>query len=185
MHECQKNIIVNFIIRKLKSKHTSLKKYTNWAKLIYFSLVLREREEKKTKYFAPSPNGGFSDKWKHIFYSSSTFQLILIQKASKKLQKYNTKNLDLILTFPMVWTANCRVLSLWIVLNYKVTGTKKTSSNTSFWKSKGSDHLAHSWGGLGRFLGSQWDRLLKYTLVFQHFSFGPPPWKLWKKELSK
>ena len=35
------------VIQKLKSKHTSLKKYTNWAKLIYFSLVLREREEKK------------------------------------------------------------------------------------------------------------------------------------------
>ena len=32
---------------KLKSKQTSLKKYTNQAKLIYFSLVLREREEKK------------------------------------------------------------------------------------------------------------------------------------------
>ena len=43
---------VNLIVQKLKSKHTSLKKYTNWAKLIHFSLVLREREEKK-KYFAP------------------------------------------------------------------------------------------------------------------------------------
>ena len=30
----KKNIIVNFIIQKLKSKHTSFKKYTNWAKLI-------------------------------------------------------------------------------------------------------------------------------------------------------
>ena len=30
----KKNIIVKFIIQKLKSKHTSLKKYTNWAKLI-------------------------------------------------------------------------------------------------------------------------------------------------------
>ena len=46
-----KNIIVNFIIQKLKSKHTSLKKYTNWAKLIYFSLVLREREEEKNQIF--------------------------------------------------------------------------------------------------------------------------------------
>ena len=27
-----------------------------------------------------------------------------------------------------------------------------------FLKSKGSDHLAHSWGGLSRFLGFQWDR---------------------------
>ena len=28
---------------------------------------------------------------------------------------------------------------------------------------KGSDHLAHSWGGLGRFLGSQWERQLKFS----------------------
>ena len=35
----------------MKSKHTSLKKYTNWAKLIYFSLVLREWEEKKNLIF--------------------------------------------------------------------------------------------------------------------------------------
>ena len=27
-------IILNFIIQKLKNKHTSLNKYTNWAKLI-------------------------------------------------------------------------------------------------------------------------------------------------------
>ena len=39
---------MNFIIQKLKSKHISLKKYTNYAKLTYFSLILREREEKKT-----------------------------------------------------------------------------------------------------------------------------------------
>ena len=44
-------IIVNFIIQKLKSEHTSLKEYTNWAKLIHFSLVLREREEKKNQIF--------------------------------------------------------------------------------------------------------------------------------------
>ena len=32
MHECQKkNIIVNFIIQKLKNKHISIKKYTDWA----------------------------------------------------------------------------------------------------------------------------------------------------------
>ena len=43
----KKTIIVNFIIQKLKSKHTSLKKYTNWAKLIHFSFFLREWEEKK------------------------------------------------------------------------------------------------------------------------------------------
>ena len=54
-----KNTIVNFTIQKLKSKHTSLKKYTNWAKLIYFSLVLREREKKTPKYFAPFWNKDF------------------------------------------------------------------------------------------------------------------------------
>ena len=41
-------VLLNFIIQELKSKHTSLKKYTNWAQLIYFSLVFREREEKKS-----------------------------------------------------------------------------------------------------------------------------------------
>ena len=46
-------VIVNFITKKLKSKHTSLKKYTNWAKLVYFFLFLREQEELKPKYFAP------------------------------------------------------------------------------------------------------------------------------------
>ena len=45
------DIIVNFIIQKLKNKHTFLKKYTNWAKLS--SLVLREQEETKNRYFAP------------------------------------------------------------------------------------------------------------------------------------
>ena len=38
---------MDFIIQKLKNKHTSLKEYTNWAEAIYFSLVLREWEEKK------------------------------------------------------------------------------------------------------------------------------------------
>ena len=32
------DIIVNFIIQKLKSKHTSLKKYTNWEQLSCLSL---------------------------------------------------------------------------------------------------------------------------------------------------
>ena len=44
---------MNFVTQELKNKSTSLKKYTNWAKLIHFSLNLREREEKDTKYFAP------------------------------------------------------------------------------------------------------------------------------------
>ena len=47
----KQNMIVNFIIQKLKNKHTLLKKYTNWAKLS--SLILREQEETKTKYSAP------------------------------------------------------------------------------------------------------------------------------------
>ena len=45
------DIIVNFIIQKLKNKPTSFKKYTNWAKLIYFSLVLRDRGEKTKQIF--------------------------------------------------------------------------------------------------------------------------------------
>ena len=54
------DIIVNvIIIQKLKSKHTSLKKYTNWAKLtekklIYFTLFLREQEKKKQNISQPS-----------------------------------------------------------------------------------------------------------------------------------
>ena len=42
---------MNFIIQKLKNKHIFLKKLSNWAKLN--SLILREREETITKYFAP------------------------------------------------------------------------------------------------------------------------------------
>ena len=44
------DIIVNLIIQILKQT-PFLQKYTNWAKLI--SLVLTEREETKTRYFAP------------------------------------------------------------------------------------------------------------------------------------
>ena len=40
-------LFFNFWMIRLKSKHTYLKKYANWAKLIYFSLVLREHEDKK------------------------------------------------------------------------------------------------------------------------------------------
>ena len=45
---------MNFIIQKLKNKHIFLKKLSNWAKLN--SLILREREETITKYFAPKPS---------------------------------------------------------------------------------------------------------------------------------
>ena len=47
----RQNIIVNFSIQKLKNKHTFPQKSTNWAKLS--SLNLTEREETKTRYFAP------------------------------------------------------------------------------------------------------------------------------------
>ena len=42
MHECKKNnnIILNFIIQKLKSKHTSLKKYTNCKTVYMYSDAL-------------------------------------------------------------------------------------------------------------------------------------------------
>ena len=48
------DIIVNFIIQKFKSKHTSVKKYTNWDKLtIFLSRFEGTRGEKKPKYSAP------------------------------------------------------------------------------------------------------------------------------------
>ena len=42
-----------------KIEHTFLKKYTNWEKLI--SLVLTEREETKTKYFAPRTTANWTE----------------------------------------------------------------------------------------------------------------------------
>ena len=53
----------------------------------------------------------------------------------------------------------------------------KESKNGNFSIMKGSDHLAHSWGGLGRFLGSQWDRQLKFSayasflILWSHLKF--------------
>ena len=41
------SLFFNFIIQKLKNKHTFLKKYTNWAKLS--SLILTDQEETKTR----------------------------------------------------------------------------------------------------------------------------------------
>ena len=43
---------MNSIVQELKSEHTSLKKIyklskTNWAKLMYFSLILRKGEQKQ------------------------------------------------------------------------------------------------------------------------------------------
>ena len=67
----KQNIIVNFIIQKLKNKHTSLKKYTNWAKLS--SLILTEREETKTRYFALC-----DEKSKFCFVEKMTMSLIVV-----------------------------------------------------------------------------------------------------------
>ena len=51
------DIIVNFTIQKLKTKHTSLKKDTNWAKLTeqnyYFFSFWGNERRKNPKYFAP------------------------------------------------------------------------------------------------------------------------------------
>ena len=52
MHKCVKqNIILHFIIKKLKNKHTFLKKYTNWES--WGISHLTEREERKSRYFPP------------------------------------------------------------------------------------------------------------------------------------
>ena len=52
LHNCE------FYHSDIESKHTFLKKYTNLAKLIYFSLILREREE-KTHIFRTYDAGQF------------------------------------------------------------------------------------------------------------------------------
>ena len=44
------DIIVNFIIPKLKNKHTFPKKYTNWAKL---SSLIWQNERRQNRYFTP------------------------------------------------------------------------------------------------------------------------------------
>ena len=49
----KKYIIVNFFIQKLKSKHTCLKKYTNWAKLIYFLSFWGNERRKKPNISHP------------------------------------------------------------------------------------------------------------------------------------
>ena len=41
--------------------------------------------------------------------------------------------------------------------------SEKATKFENIFHSKGSDHLAHRWGGLGRFLGSQRDRQLKFS----------------------
>ena len=43
----KKHKIVNFIIQKLKTKDTSLKKYTNWAKLIV-NFIIQKLKSKHT-----------------------------------------------------------------------------------------------------------------------------------------
>ena len=57
MHNYVKqNIIVHFIIQKLKIKHTFLKKYKKLRKLN--PLNLTEREETKSRYFPPNAGLG-------------------------------------------------------------------------------------------------------------------------------
>ena len=51
-------VIVNFIIQKLKNKHSFPKKSKNWGKLS--SLNLTKQEETKSKYFAPMLLWSFS-----------------------------------------------------------------------------------------------------------------------------
>ena len=80
----------------LNFKHTSLKKYINWAKLIYFSLVLREREEKKQNLSHPSYQrktssdkqyGCIGEQFTEIFLKKfSNVQLVL-----DTLQEYDFK----------------------------------------------------------------------------------------------
>ena len=75
MHNYVKqNIIVHFIIQKLKSKHTFLKKYKKLRKLN--PLNLTEREETKSRYFPPMPH--LKTKQKHFQLHSSS--LISLQK---------------------------------------------------------------------------------------------------------
>ena len=71
------DIIVNFIVQKLKSKHTSLKKYTNWAKLIFFLSFLREWEEKKLNI-------------SHLFCCIALIRVTA--KVTKDIKKDNIKN---------------------------------------------------------------------------------------------
>ena len=77
-------IIVNFMIQKLKSKHTSLKRYTNWAKRIYFSLVLREREEKNPKYFAPNSTKRIQKHHPGMLYCSPQLQQKWLIRITKQ-----------------------------------------------------------------------------------------------------
>ena len=71
----------------------------------------------------------------------------------------------------------------WIFIFEKINCFKLIQISHSLWDTKdgtkGSDHLAHSWGGLGWFLGSQWDRQLKFS-AYASFLIS---WSLSKFEL--
>ena len=69
------------------SKQTSLKKYTNWPKPIYFFLVLRKREEKK----------------KHIFRTSDTFCRDSIKRTWTRTNEFTWEEFD--------WCQNQRLCS--------------------------------------------------------------------------
>ena len=72
---------MNFIIQKLKNKHIFLKKLPNWAKLS--SLVLREREETKTKYFAPKYVVSFTVHFKKNVPIQNFKYLIIFEELKK------------------------------------------------------------------------------------------------------
>ena len=64
------DIIVHFIIQKLKNRYTFLKKYTDWAKLN--PLILTEQEETKSRYFPPIKTVSTivrpaNNRWKFLF----------------------------------------------------------------------------------------------------------------------
>ena len=69
MHKCVKqNIIMHFIIQKLKNKHTFLKKHAKLRKLN--PLILTEREDSKTRYFPPKGEqnicSGIDDRYRKL-----------------------------------------------------------------------------------------------------------------------
>ena len=77
------DIIVHFIIQKLKNKHTFLKKYEKLRKLN--PLNLTEREDTKTRYFPPSKS-----LLKTLESSRSKIQLY-VDVLKKKIMKHQVE----------------------------------------------------------------------------------------------
>ena len=68
MDDFQRTVSFAQFVYFLREVNTSLKKYTNLAKLVYFSLVLREQEEKKTNISHLSDYLGNTDDAQRIYY---------------------------------------------------------------------------------------------------------------------